>query len=211
VAAHRVKKLSGFTVHYGPVKASDIPAYLDAEYKATLEMRRKSFTLIERIVLIPVELVHALKPAIMIIAALFLLGGLGGPGGYWANAMNYGLFAALAFTSALAGGIILNPVLLPYVPGRAFTTKGIIIGLAVAVTVLYLRGYDLHTWPGLIETVSWLLLIPAFTAYLAMNFTGCSTYTSLSGVRKEMRWALPLEIGMASCGFLGWISSRLIS
>ncbi len=211
VAAHRVKKLSGFSVHYGPIKASDIPAYLDSGYQATNEMRRKTFSLMERIVLIPVELVHAIKPAILIIAVLFLLGGLGGPGGYWANALNYGLFAALAFASAIAGGVVLNPVLLPYVPGRAFTTKGIIIGLAVAVTVLYLRGYNLHAWPALIEAVSWLALIPAVTAYLAMNFTGCSTFTSLSGVRREMRWALPLEIGLASCGFLGWITSRLIS
>ena len=29
------------------------------------------------------------------------------------------------------------------------------------------------------------------TAYLAMNFTGASTSSSLSGVRKEMRFALP--------------------
>ena len=41
-----------------------------------------------------------------------------------------------------------------------------------------------------------MLIIPAITAYLAMNFTGASTYTSLSGVNKEMRWALPTEIGM---------------
>jgi len=57
------------------------------------------------------------------------------------------------------------------------------------------------------EALSWLLIIPAVAAYLAMNFTGCSTFTSLSGVRKEMRWALPLEIGMAGCGFLAWVIS----
>jgi acetyl-CoA decarbonylase/synthase complex subunit gamma len=59
------------------------------------------------------------------------------------------------------------------------------------------------------EVVSWLLIIPAVAAYLAMNFTGCSTYTSLSGVKREMRWALPLEIGLAGCGMLAWITSRV--
>ncbi len=210
VAAHLVKKLSGFTVHWGPINATDIPAYLDAGYKADSRMRRKTFTFAERIVLVPIELVHALKPALIAAPVLFLLGGLGGPAGFWANALNYGLFAVLAFFSALIAGTFLNAVLLPYLPGRAFSTKGFFVGFAVATAVLAARG-NLHSWPGLIEAFSWLLIVPAFTAYLAMNFTGCSTYTSLSGVKKEMRWALPLEAGMAACGMIGWITSRFIS
>lgn len=45
VAAHEVKKRSGFTVRYGPIKASDLPAYLDAGRLASAAMRRKTFTL----------------------------------------------------------------------------------------------------------------------------------------------------------------------
>jgi acetyl-CoA decarbonylase/synthase complex subunit gamma len=103
----------------------------------------------------------------------------------------------------------LNPLLLPYLPGKAFSTKGLFIGAFTAILVLSLRGSDWQTWTGLLEAVSWLLIIPAVAAYLAMNFTGCSTYTSLSGVKKEMHWALPLEIGMAGCGFLAWVTSRV--
>jgi hypothetical protein len=44
------------------------------------------------------------------------------------------------------------------------------------------------------------LLLPSVSAYLAMNFTGCSTYTSPSGVLKEMRIALPLIAGSAVIG-----------
>ena len=47
---------------------------------------------------------------------------------------------------------------------------------------------------GRFESIAWFFLVPALSAYLAMNFTGASTYTSLSGVRKEMRVAVPLEI-----------------
>ena len=40
-----------------------------------------------------------------------------------------------------------------------------------------------------------------------MNFTGSSTFTSLSGVRKEMRVALPLEIAGMACGLILWIAA----
>lgn len=206
VSAHQVKQRSGFTVHYGPVNAHDLPAYLDAGLRATHDMRRKSFTLKERAVLIPVELVEALKPTLWIVPVLFLLGGLGGHGGFWSGALHEGLFSVLAFLSALVAGAVLNPVLLPYLPGRAFSTKGFVIGALTAIGVLSLRGVDWHTLRGVLEVVSWLLIIPAVAAYLAMNYTGCSTYTSLSGVKKEMRWALPLEIGLGGCGMLAWIT-----
>jgi acetyl-CoA decarbonylase/synthase complex subunit gamma len=59
--------------------------------------------------------------------------------------------------------------------------------------------------------LSWGLLIPAISAYLGMNFTGASTYTSLSGVKKEMRWALPLQIAAGIVGLLFWIGSHFIA
>jgi len=210
VSAHEVRKQSGFAVHYGPVNAQDLPAYLDAGLRATPEMRRKSFTLKERAVLIPVELVEALKPTLWIAPALFLLGGLGGRGGFWSGALTDGLFAVLAFLGALVAGAVLNPVLLPWLPGRAFSTKGFVIGALAAIGILSLRGVDWHTLRGVLEAASWLLIIPAVAAYLAMNYTGCATYTSLSGVRSEMRWALPLEIGLAGCGLLTWVATLMI-
>jgi acetyl-CoA decarbonylase/synthase complex subunit gamma len=69
----------------------------------------------------------------------------------------------------------------------------------------------LSTWAAHFGALAWLLIIPAVTAYLAMNFTGCSTYTSLSGVNREMQWALPLEIGMGVSGLAIWIASRAIT
>jgi acetyl-CoA decarbonylase/synthase complex subunit gamma len=55
-----------------------------------------------------------------------------------------------------------------------------------------------------------LFLIPAASSYLAMNFTGASTYTSLSGVKKEMRWAIPLQIGAGVIGLGLWIGSCFV-
>jgi len=76
------------------------------------------------------------------------------------------------------------------------------------VLLLLTWGGDAGSRRDLLLGVSWLLLIPAFSAFLAMNFTGASTYTSLSGVRREMRWALPLEIGVGVSGFAVFLVSR---
>jgi len=47
--------------------------------------------------------------------------------------------------------------------------------------------------PGfLLLAIGYLLVLPSLSAYLAMNFTGSSTYTSFSGVIKEMKIAVPL-------------------
>lgn len=207
VAAHLVKKLSGFKVIYGPILAKDLPAFLEAGKKATPEMRRKSFPAWERTVLIPIELVHVLKPLVFLLPALFFLGGLGGGGSFWQNAMTHGLFAAAALLLALVMGAVLTPLLLPYLPGRAFALKGFFLSILGVIFFLVVFGGGGMNWAGILERLAWVLLVPALTAYLAMNFTGASTYTSLSGVKKEMRWALPLEIGGAAFGLVLWLGS----
>ncbi|MHB8091458.1 MAG: mercury methylation corrinoid protein HgcA [Syntrophales bacterium] len=211
VAAHKVKKLSGFGVRFGPIMAEDIPEYLDAGFKATSAMRLKTFSFRERAVLIPVELVETIKTALIIAPLLFLLGGIGGPAGFWEKALHEGVFAVLAFLSAIGAGAVIHPLLLPYLPGRAFAAKGLALGTVVAVVMLFLHGYDPALWAGRLGILAWLLIIPAVTAFLAMNFTGASTFTSPSGVNREMRWALPMQIGMGLTGLLLWVASSLIA
>jgi acetyl-CoA decarbonylase/synthase complex subunit gamma len=211
VAAHRVPKLSGFKVIYGPIRAEDLPVFIDRGFKDTPEMRQKTFTTRERVVLIPVELVGALKWSLVILPLFFFLGGLGGPGGFWANAFTYGLFAVFALLGALAAGAVFTPLLLPWLPGRAFSLKGLFTGLIAAVILTAFRAVDLGAWPGRLEILAWFFLVPAVAAYLAMNFTGASTYTSLSGVRKEMKWAVPLEIVGGVVGLSLWVGSRFIA
>jgi len=185
IAAHLVKKLSGFKVIYGPINATDLPAFLDAGLKATPEMRLKTFNIRERTVLIPVELVSTLKWVLIILPLFFFFGGLGGQTGFWSGALDYGLFAIIALLSAVIAGAVLTPILLPWLPGRAFSLKGMAMGLITAIILTALRPENLNNWQGRIETLAWFLLIPAIAAYLAMNFTGASTYTSLSGVQKK--------------------------
>jgi CO dehydrogenase/acetyl-CoA synthase delta subunit len=210
VAAHQVRKLSGFKGIFGPIRAEDLPAFIDNGMKATAEMRTKTFTTWERLVLIPVELVGALKAALVITPVLLVLSGLLGPTGFWPNVFNHGLFAVQALLTAIFAGAVLTPLLLPWLPGRPFSLKSLAPGLFCALLLLFLRWEDGVKAVGLLEMIAWVLVILSASAYLAMNFTGASTYTSLSGVKKEMRWSLPFQIGGGVVGLVLWVSSMLV-
>jgi acetyl-CoA decarbonylase/synthase complex subunit gamma len=211
VAAHDVKKRVSFRAVYGPIRTEDVKAFLDAGKKATPEMRRKTFTIGERTALIPVELVVAFKWCLLISAVFFFAAGLGGPEGYWEKALNQGLFAALAIFTALMAGAAFTPILLPWIPGRPFSLKGMIMGIIAAGALAIIRIDDIVTLPGLLEIIAWFLIVPALAAFLSMNFTGASTYTSLSGVRKEMKWAVPFQIAGGATGVCIWLASRFIA
>ncbi len=208
VASHLVKKLSGFKVNYGPIRSADLPAFLDNGLKATPEMRFKSFTIWERMVLVPMEMLEALKAGLLVILAFFLLAFLGNSGGVW---LRHGFLAAVSILSAIVAGAVLAPLLLPWLPGRAFSLKGFSLGI-LAVAMLIVFGWNgWAEWAGGLEILAWVFIIPAASAYLAMNFTGASTYTSLSGVKKEMRWALPLQIGAGIIGMVLWLGSTFVA
>jgi hypothetical protein len=205
VAAHQVRKLSGFKAVFGPIRAEDLPAFMDNGMRATAEMRFKRFTTWERFVLIPVELVGALKAAVVIVPVLLILSGLLGPSGFWSNVVDQGFFAAQALFSAIFAGAVLTPLLLPWLPGRAFSLKSLAPAAFCAILLLFLRWEDGLKASGPLEMIAWVLVIFSAAAYLAMNFTGASTYTSLSGVKKEMRWSLPFQIAGGVVGLVLWV------
>ena len=72
VSAQEVARYSGFSVRYGPVRARDLPEYLTT-HTATREMRTVRFPLADRLVLCPMELVHALLPMIAVAVVLYSL------------------------------------------------------------------------------------------------------------------------------------------
>jgi acetyl-CoA decarbonylase/synthase complex subunit gamma len=209
VAAHQIRKLSGFKAIFGPIRAEDLPAFMDKGMKATAEMRFKTFSTRERFVLIPVELVEALKAALVIAPVLLILSGLLGPAAFWPNVLTHGLFAVQALLTAIFAGAVLTPLLLPWLPGRAFSLKSLAPALCCALLLLLLRWGDGLKPGGLLEMIGWVLVILSAAAYLGMNFTGASTYTSLSGVKKEMRWSLPFQIGGGVVGLALWVCSML--
>lgn len=195
VSAHEVQKQCGFNVLYGPVRAEDLPAFVAANFKTTPEMRKVEFTLRDRIAVIPVELIIWFKHALGLAVVTALLSGISRDG--------FTLSAAprafgLVFTGWLTGGALV-PILLPWLPDRAFSIKG--LWAALALWALLAGGGLLGTSP--LEIAGWGLLLTAIVSFMALNFTGTSTYTSMSGVKKEMKIAIPLQLLAALAGLAG--------
>ena len=173
VAAHEVKQQSGFSVEYGPVRAADIPEYLKT-HRATPAMRLVEFPLRNRLVLIPVELTSIWLPALVAIGLAYLLGGL-----------SY----ALAVLTVVIAGTSLFPALLPWLPSKDFSTKGAFLGLVASVPFILsiLLQHSTWTWyrqAG--QALGYLLAMSASIAFISLNFTGSTTFTSRTGVRKEI-------------------------
>jgi len=194
VVAHEVTKRTHFHVVYGPVRAAEIKEFLASGGKATPDMRRVRFGLADRFVLTAVELANPLKYLAIVTAALWVLRFLGLPFLSWKVWYPY--------LGAILVGAVLVPALLPWIPGRAFAWKGWLMGILWAALVNLLQGLLPLTSASWQPAAAHFLLLPAISAFLAMGFTGSSTYTSLSGVLKEMRYAVPAILASASLGII---------
>ncbi len=201
VAAHKVKKGCGFKVIYGPVRASDLPAFLKLGMKARPYMRRVTFTTKERLVLTPVELTGMWKISLWVMLALMVLGGIGENVFSLSAVFSRGGPAIAVYLSGLLAGAVLTPTLLPWIPGRAFAAKGALTGAVLALPLLFGLGESL----GPFSCAALALALPAVASYCAMNFTGSTSYTSPSGVEKEMRLAIPLQGAAVVIGGIAWL------
>jgi hypothetical protein len=201
VAAHEVTKQTKFRIIYGPVRVEDLPAFLDAGMKATLEMRRIRFAFRDRIILAPEELAAVvINPAFWIIGGLWIAGLLG---------LKIFSFYLPAVIGALLIGAIAVPALLPWIPVRRFSLKGWLLGLIGTLFFLAVRGIPATT-AGWVSAASYVLCLPALSAFIGMGFTGSSPITSLSGVVKEMKTAVPLIALSLVLGVAAMITSAVI-
>ncbi|MBN1936990.1 MAG: carbon monoxide dehydrogenase [Anaerolineae bacterium] len=196
VSAHEVRRRSGFKVEYGPVRAQDLTEYLKT-HQATPEMRQVRFDLRDRMTLVPVELVHLFLPMTLAALALWLLAGP---------------LAALGAAAAVLAGAALFPILLPLLPTRQFSSKGFILGGVVALVFALLAWIDnggLPLWRRIGWSLAYLLAMPPVTAFLALNFTGSTTFTSKTGVRCEMKAYIPAMVWTFGIGVALTLASTL--
>ncbi|MEW5816269.1 MAG: hypothetical protein AB1798_12840 [Spirochaetota bacterium] len=197
VAGHEVKRRTGFKVIYGPVRATDIKRFLENGMEADEEMRTVRFDLRDRAALIWVDVVSVLKILVPVVGALFVLSVLTKGRVSFAE-------PTLALAALFTGGIIMVPLLLPWLPGKAFAVKGTAAGLLCAA------GFAAILRPEPLAAVGWGVLITTVTSYIGMNFTGASTYTSLSGVVKEMKIALPLQLAALAAGIICLAAAQFV-
>ncbi|MBW2335612.1 MAG: hypothetical protein JRF47_02440 [Deltaproteobacteria bacterium] len=166
-------------------------------------MRQVTFSILERTVLIPVELSHLPKPTFWVLLAVFFLSGIGTNIFSLNDAWYRGLMALTAYVGGILAGAVAAPILLPWIPGRAFALKGAFTGIVAGSAVLLLFKGGL-IW---IEAVALLFITVGISSYLAMNFTGSTPYTSPSGVEKEMRRAIPLQAGAVVIALVAWVGA----
>jgi len=202
VAAHEVARRTGFTVRYATIRAGDLPAFLDNGMLTTPAMRRLTFTFRERLVLVPVELVHAWKPILLTTGLLFIAAGIG-TGRFQAGD---GLAAVIACLGAVLTGMVATPLLLPWLPTASFAIKGALAGAGWTALYFLLAGGG----RGAATTAAAYLALPAVSAFFALNFTGSTPFASRSGVKKEMRLTMPVM----GCALLGgavlWLFGKVL-
>ncbi|MGE5670747.1 MAG: mercury methylation corrinoid protein HgcA, partial [Fibrobacterota bacterium] len=83
-------------------------------------------------------------------------------------------------------------LLLPLIPFRSFALKGTLLGSIVLVPLIWVNGNIYHG--NVLLTSAMTLFFIIMHSYIALNFTGCTTFTNVSGVKKEMRFAVPLYL-----------------
>jgi hypothetical protein len=190
VAAHLVKESSGYTVMYGPVRAEDIPGFIQAGYKATKEMRRVQFGWYDRLKLIPNDLVYNLRYLALLLVFFFILSGIHSDGFSVRQASEHMGLLSIIILAGYFSGLVFTPLLLPYLYFRSFSFKGFLLGI-IASSIIVLGKLIENS---LFITPMVFFLLSGTSSFLAMNFTGTSTYTSLAGVKKEMKIAVPWQI-----------------
>lgn len=192
VNARAVQKATGFRVHFGPVYAKDIPAYVKAGYKKTEEMSTVRFTMGDRLVLTPMEINPMMKKFPVYALIVLLIFGLQPSGIIFRDAWLGGMpFLLLGLLSIISGAFI-TPVLLPFVPFRSFALKGWVTGLLSVFLASKLPGMPYHD--NMIFLVVAYLFFPLASSYIALQFTGSTTFTGMSGVRKELKIGVPVYI-----------------
>ena len=199
VSAHEVRARTGFSVDFAAIRAGDLPRYLDGGLESTPQMRELTFTLRERLVLLPVELVIALKGSVWIVPLLTFAAG-------WRDGHFFpaaAIPAVLAYLGAIAAGTIVTPLALPWLPTRSFAMKGAVVGVLWSILFLAMTG-----WRGLAGAAT-VLLVSAVSSFLALNFTGSTPYTSHSGVKREMRLSMPVLAGALVVGIGCWVVAAL--
>ncbi len=193
--AHEVKKLTDFHVEYGPVRARDLKEYLNNGHKASAKMRAIQFPMYDRFILTPMEIAQAYKPVLIFLICSIFLTGVIKSNLQVTQVWRLMLPIILGSLISLAGGAFITPLFLPFIPFRSFALKGLWVG--ILCIGIYL-GCNPEIFNSLPLFIFLCIMAPAFSSFLALNFTGASTFTNPSGVKKEMKASIPFYIGAAA-------------
>ena len=139
VSAHEARTRSGFKITYGPIRSEDIPYFLDNAMTVKQSMRKVRFSLVDRLVLTPMEIVIAMELMLKVFGAMAVLSALG--------ILPVERADYLGLLGSVFIGTFASPLLLPWIPGRAFSFKGMLTGLIWAISAsLFLFSKGIANW-----------------------------------------------------------------
>jgi hypothetical protein len=200
INAREVKRQTGFRVYFGPVHAKYVCKYLKAGYTATDEMRTIRFSILDRLILTPMELNPALRKFPLYALVICVIAGLSPSGILFRDAWTLGMPFLILGLIAIVSGAFVTPVLLPFIPFRSFAVKGFIMGMIAVVITVHLMAGSPHD--HILMRLFTYLFFPLVSSYIALQFTGSTTFTGMSGVQKELKTAIPLYIAGTSLSFI---------
>jgi len=200
VNARIVQQRTGFRVYFGPVYAKDIPAYIRAGHVKTPEMRLARFNMLDRLVLTPMEINPAMKKFPLFALIALVLFGLQPSGILFKDAWEGGMPFLIFGLMAVFTGAFITPLLLPFIPFRSFAVKGWLTGM-IAVFVL-MKGIELWYYKSLLPLAAAYIFFPLASSYIALQFTGSTTFTSMSGVKKELKIGVPVYLTATALSLL---------
>jgi ubiquinone/menaquinone biosynthesis C-methylase UbiE len=175
----RIRKETGWGVHWGPVRAADIPDYLAGKRKKTDPMRWVKFPLKDRLEMVTVTLGFY---ALMILVPVFIL---------WRN-----LFFPIAIS--LFGLTYFYAVVHPWLPGRDGLYKSIpLTGIALAGLFIYAV-----LWGPLPaqQIFHWVVGLTGLSVFTAAELQGMSPL--MRG--EQANWGWEAVIGLA-LGAIYWL------
>jgi hypothetical protein len=210
VAAYQVLRNSGFKAVFGPIKAGDIRGFIDNGMKATEEMRTISFGAASRLLLTPIEVVHSFKVLLIMLVSVLIYNAVDYSSFYQSALIMNTLIGFVPLAVAVLTGCIIVPFLLPFIPFRAFAAKGLLGGIILDIVLILLKDNIIMLQSNLLLLIAYCMIIPSATTLLSLNFTGSTTYTSFSGVKKETKLTLPIVKSAAVIGVILAIASKLL-
>ncbi len=180
----KIRQETGWGVHWGPVKAADIPDYLAAHRKKTEAMRWARFPLRERLEMVTATL--GFYGLLILLPTLI----------FWRH-----LFWPV--TAALLGLSYFYAVVLPWLPGRDGLQK------SVPLVVIALAG--LGVWTAVIHPLSapqlfnWAIALTGFSVFTGAELQGMSPL--MRG--EQANWGWEAVVGVALTAVY-WIAPFLL-
>ena len=74
--------------------------------------------------------------------------------------------------------------------------------MGLLATLFAVQGLGLVAGQNMLLLAATYLFFPALSSYIALQFTGSTTFTGMSGVKKELKYGIPLYVGAAGISLI---------